>query len=148
MKEYSWNIEGFYKQDANEVGKELEKIGDELTPEKVVEVAKDENNILHEMFEWDDTIAGEKYRKMQAGNIIRAIRVDIVEDAEEKNKKVRAFVTTKRNSTYKPIEKVVKDIDQYALLLDKAYRELNYIKLKYENLKEIQELLADIPDVI
>ena len=143
MKEYSWNVTGFYKQDANEVGRELEKI-EVLIPENVVNVARDENNILHDMFEWDDSIAGEKYRKQQASKIIANISVKVI--AEDKpNKLVRAFVTTKKNSGFKPIEKVVKDVDQYALLLDKAYRELNYIKIKYENLKEIQELLENIP---
>jgi len=146
MKEYSWNVTGFYnKFDANEVGKELEKIKD-LTPENVVDVARDENNVMHDMFEWDDSIAGEKYRKQQASHIISNIHVKII--AEDKpNKLVRAFVTTKKNSGFKPIEKIVKDVDQYALLLDKAYRELNYIKIKYENLKEIQELLENIPQL-
>lgn len=145
MKEYSWNVTGFYKQDANEVGRELEKI-EVLIPENVVNVARDENNILHEMFEWDDSIAGEKYSKQQASKIIANISVKVI--AEDKpNKLVRAFVTTKKNSGFKPIEKVVKDVDQYALLLDKAYRELNYIKIKYENLKEIQELLENIPQL-
>ena len=143
MKEYSWNVTGFYKQDANEVGKKKKKI-EVLIPENVVNVARDENNILHDMFEWDDSIAGEKYRKQQASKIIANISVKVI--AEDKpNKLVRAFVTTKKNSGFKPIEKVVKDVDQYALLLDKAYRELNYIKIKYENLKEIQELLENIP---
>lgn len=147
MKEYSWNVTGFYsKFDANEVGKELEKI-ENLTPENVIDVARDENNIMHDMFEWDDSIAGEKYRKQQASHIISNIHVKII--AEDKpNRLVRAFVTTKKNSGFKPIEKIVKDVDQYALLLDKAYRELNYIKVKYDNLKEIQELLEDIPEVL
>lgn len=146
MKEYSWNITGFYnKFDANEVGRELEKI-ENLTPENVVDVARNENNVMHDMFEWDDSIAGEKYRKTQASRILAAIQVKIIVD-NEPNKQVRAFVTTKRDSNFKPIEKVVKNVDQYALLLDKAYRELNYIKIKYENLKEIQELLENIPQL-
>ena len=146
MKEYSWNITGFYnKFDANEVGRELEKI-ENLTPENVVDVARNENNVMHDMFEWDDSIAGEKYRKTQASRILAAIQVKIIVD-NEPNKQVRAFVTTKRDSNFKPIEKVVKNVDQYALLLDKAYRELNYIKIKYDNLKEIQELLENIPQL-
>ena len=146
MKEYSWNITGYYRQDANEVGRELEKI-EVLIPENVVNVARNENNILHDMFEWDDTIAGERYRRVQASKIIANISVKVI--AENKpNKLVRAFVTTKKNSGFKPIETVVKDVDQYALLLGKAYRELNYIKAKYESLKEIQELLENIPEVL
>lgn len=145
-KEYSWTISGFFKVDANEVGKELEKLGDNLTPDNVLEVAKDESNVMHNMFEWDDTVAGQKYRLWQARNIISNIRVNIISDDSEK-RKIRAFVTTKKDTVFEPIEKVVKDTDRYAILLNNAYRELNYIKYKYDTLAEIQELLKDIPEV-
>lgn len=145
-KEYSWTISGFFKVDANEIGKELEKLGDNLTPDNVLEVAKDENNVMHNMFEWDDTVAGQKYRLWQARNIISNIRVNVISDDSEK-RKIRAFVTTKKETVFEPIEKVVKDTDRYAILLNNAYRELNYIKYKYDTLAEIQELLKDIPEV-
>lgn len=147
MKQYSWNINGLYKVDANDVGKEFEKLGDNLTPETVLNVARDENNVMHSMFEWNDEIAGEKYRKHQAAQMICSLRVEIIKD-DKPTKKVRAFVTTKANTNYQPIEKVVSDTDRYQLLLDKAYRELNAIKLKYDSLSEIQELLADIPEIL
>jgi hypothetical protein len=44
---------------------QLQSIYDEqgvLTPALVVETARDENHPLHASFEWDDGIAGEKYR--------------------------------------------------------------------------------------
>lgn len=145
-KEYSWTISGFFKVDANEVGKELEKLGDNLTPDNVLEVAKDESNVMHNMFEWDDTVAGQKYRLWQARNIISNIRVNVISDDSEK-RKIRAFVTTKKETVFEPIEKVVKDTDRYSILLNNAYRELNYIKYKYDTLAEIQELLKDIPEV-
>lgn len=145
-KEYSWTISGFFKVDANEVGKELEKLGDDLTPDNVLEVAKDESNVMHNMFEWDDTVAGQKYRLWQARNIISNIRVNVISDDSEK-RKIRAFVTTKKETVFEPIEKVVKNTDRYAILLNNAYRELNYIKYKYDTLAEIQELLKDIPEI-
>jgi len=144
MKEYSWRIGWKYSQDANEVGKELEKLGDNITAEGVVNLARDNNSVLHDMFEWDDTAAAEKYRNQQARCIITSIQVSIVAD-EDKPRQIRAFVTTKKNTVYEPIEKVVKDTDRYAILLDRAYMELNSIKCKYAELKEIQELLKDIP---
>ena len=145
MKEYSWTTGGFnYKQDPNEVGKELEKLGDELTPKNVVNLARNENSILHEMFEWDDTVAAEQYRKQQANLIIQNLKITVIAD-DNTERKVKAFVTVKRNTVFEPIEKVVKDVDKYSLLLDKAYKELNGIKIKYRELQEIQDLLSDIP---
>ena len=147
MKQYSWNTGFNYSVDANDVGKEFEKLGDNLTPETVVNVARDKNNVMHSMFEWDNEIAGEKYRKHQAALMICNLKVEIIKD-DKSTKKIRAFVTSARNTNYQPIEKVISDTDRYQLLLDKAYRELNAIKLRYETLSEIQELLADIPEVL
>jgi hypothetical protein len=145
MKEYSWTTGGFnYKQDPNEVGKELEKLGDELTPKNIVNLARNENSVLHEMFEWDDTVAAEQYRKQQANLIIQNLKITVIAD-DNTERKVKAFVTVKRNTVFEPIEKVVKDVDKYSLLLDKAYKELNGIKIKYRELQEIQDLLSDIP---
>lgn len=145
-KEYSWDVNGYgYSIDANDVGKEFEKLGDNLTPESIVNVARDENNVMHNIFEWDDTIAGEKYRRQQANRLISNLQITIISDKKE-DKKVRAFVTTKRSSKFQSIEKVVKDVDQYQILLDRAYKELYNIKLKYEKLSEIQDLLKDIPE--
>ena len=146
IKEYSWTISSLFKVDANDVGKELEKLGDNLTPDNVVEVAKDENNVMHDMFEWDDMVAGEKYRLWQARNIIANIRVSVISD-ESNKRPIKAFVTTKRDTFFEPIEKVVKDTDRYSILLNNAYRELTQIKYKYDTLIEIQELLKDIPEV-
>lgn len=143
MKEYSWKVWN-YSQDANEVGKELEKLGDNVTAEGVVNLARNDKSVLHEMFEWNDGIAAEKYRNQQARNIITSIQVNIVTD-EDKPRQIRAFVTTKKNTVYEPIEKVVKDTDRYAILLERAYNELNAIKQKYTELQEIQDLLRDIP---
>lgn len=145
-KEYSWTISGVFKADANAVGKELEKLGDNVTPDSVLEVAKDENNVMHDMFEWDDSIAGQKYRLSQARHIIANIRVNIISDDSEK-RPVRAFVSIKRNAVFEPIEKVVKDTDRYSILLNSAYRELTQIKYRYDTLSEIQDLLKDIPEV-
>ena len=145
MKEYSWTTGGFnYKQDPNEVGKELEKLGDDLTPKNIVNLARNENSVLHEMFEWDDTVAAEQYRKQQANLIIQNLKITVIAD-DNTERKVKAFVTVKRNTVFEPIEKVVKDVDKYSLLLDKAYKELNGIKIKYRELQEIQDLLSDIP---
>lgn len=147
IKEYSWNTGYSYSVDANAVGKEFEKLGDNLTPETVVNVARDENNIMHNIFEWDDTVAGEKYRKIQATQLIKNLKINIISNDKKEKKQVRAFVSLERNTGFKSLEAVINDIDQYQMLLDKAYRELYSIKLKYETLSEIQDLLKDIPEI-
>ena len=148
MKKYSWSLDGLYKEDPELVAQELEKL-DELTPENVVEHARNnESSILHNMFEWDNDIAGEKYRKIQASSIITSIRVQIIDEKDEEKppKVVRAFVQMKKQSEYQLIETAIADVDKYQILLEKAYKELGQVKNKYTTLQEIQELLANIPE--
>jgi hypothetical protein len=42
-----------------------------LTPDRVIHYARNEKAALHESFEWDDTVAGHKYRIQQANALIR-----------------------------------------------------------------------------
>jgi hypothetical protein len=149
IKEYSWKTKGFISADANKIGKELEIIeqSKELNAQAVVDYARTHiDSELYSVFDWDDSSAAEKYRRGVASTVISTIRVEIIEDDKKKtNKPIKAFVQTTRLQNYEPIEVVVKDVDKYQLLLEKAYRELNSIKDKYTELEEIQELLADIP---
>lgn len=48
-----------------------------LTPEEVVEVARDPRHPLHGRFEWDDQKAGHAYRLAQARSLIRSVEVVI-----------------------------------------------------------------------
>lgn len=65
MDEIKWRIEGIFKANA---AKCLDEIGrdTEITPEQVLEKARDEQSELHKCFEWNDSIAAEKYRLQQA----------------------------------------------------------------------------------
>jgi hypothetical protein len=49
----------------------------ELTPDLVLADAKSHSSPLHKYFDWDDTSAAVKYRRMQAGKLIRSITVEV-----------------------------------------------------------------------
>ena len=51
-----------------------------LTPDLVVQDAEQSDSPLHELFEWDDGIAGHKYRIEQARQVITSVRVVITTD--------------------------------------------------------------------
>lgn len=48
-----------------------------LTPEMVVEAAREEDSPLHPCFEWDDTKASRAWRIEQARKLIRSVTVEI-----------------------------------------------------------------------
>ena len=64
--------------DAQVAGDELERVrkknGGAFTPEDVVEASRPKRAKLHKSFEWDDSIAGERFRVEQAKSIVRSIR--------------------------------------------------------------------------
>lgn len=150
MKKYSWKVGGasflVSDMDANKVGKELESLGDNITASGVVALARKKKSEMHDYFEWDDSIAGEKYREEQARKLIQLIEVTFTKD-EKDIKPVRAYVNVKRCSGYSPIEDVVQDVDAYQMLLDRAYEDLRIIKNKYAELQEIQEKLSFLNDI-
>lgn len=143
---YEWKVQGVWKQDANIVGHELEELAssNNLCPETVLEKAKDLNNPLHNLFEWDDSVAAEKYRLGQARQIIQQI-VIVNDNPNTENKSVRAFVTTSNNDChYQTITTVIQDPEAYEVLLARAKMELRAFKEKYKNLVEFKELFDEL----
>jgi hypothetical protein len=132
----------------NEARDELSRIAETegvLSPRTVVNVARDEENPLHDYFIWDDTEAAERYRINQASLLIRRVKIDIIKPNKETReleiKTTRKFVSPKslrgNNGSYKPVESVLNDEDLKNDLLETAKAELYALKKKYEALVEL-----------
>ena len=154
---YEWHEGVRLKVDADVVGKEFEKIEKKdgtITKESVVETAKSEKNPMHELFEWDDEIAGEKYRIHQAGYLIRMlVKVAANEPGEEVKKPIRAFVSVKPTSYTKKGEfidtfKALSQEDTRKVVLQNALKELIAFKTKYETFSELSEVMSAIDKVM
>jgi hypothetical protein len=65
-----------------------------LSPELVLDAARDEDHPLHASFEWDDSVAAEKYREEQAGRMIRASHyVTFLKEQDEEPVSVRTYIS-------------------------------------------------------
>ena len=60
---------------ANRLAKIANRNGGLLTPDLVVKDAENSKSPLHDLFEWDDGIAGHRYRIEQARQVITSVRV-------------------------------------------------------------------------
>lgn len=141
--EVKWKncVSNFHKADAQKC---FEEMGDkDITPEKVLDIARDENTELHKCFEWDDGIAAEKYRLSQARQIIRFLIVKPDERKEEEDN-VRVFQISSEPQTYQPIKMFVENEDEYKVLLKRAKAELVAIRNRYKQLSELEEVFAAI----
>lgn len=132
-------FERLFKADAQLVADEISSIEGDPTPDDVLNLARNENTELHKCFTWDDTVAAEKYRKYEARQILCKL-VIVEENKPEDRPEIRVFYKVEDTEGYKPTEFVVKQDDEYAKLLERAYAELRAFKIKYSCLKELREI--------
>ena len=125
---------------ADKVGEVLETIQNangKVTPEALVEASRDEDSILHGEFEWNDSIAAEKYRIDQARRIIMDVRIVQV-DGKKEEYNVRAFVSAPGGThEYVPIHMAIEKMDYREHLLDEAKRDMKAFISKYKRITEL-----------
>ena len=141
-KRYEFAVPRLYSITAEDAAKELERIKTKygkLDPADVVEESKDTSSVLHSVFCWDDDEAAKRYRERQAQDLIRNIKVTIVNKTV--NATVRAFVnvrtTTLPQRSYVSLYDAIKDDVAYADLLNQAKQEMASFVAKYSQIDEL-----------
>ena len=97
-------------KDKDLIAAKLAEIGEKygrLTPDLVLQEAKDPESILHGLFEWDDGVAGHQHRLFQARQIITSVRVVITTE----NKKI-STVYYVRDPDAEPMQQGYVSIDK------------------------------------
>lgn len=136
----------FHSADAQTCAEEILSIGEEATAKQIVDKARDNRTELHKCFEWDDSVAAEKYRIEQARDIVaNLVIVRSQEQVEKQEPEIRVFHKPTSTSGYKPIQVIVQNKDEYQELLKRAYAELHAFKMKYSHLQELDYILSLIP---
>jgi hypothetical protein len=142
---YDWKPGARVNADAEKVGKELESIGEEVTPAMVVKKAKSKKTELHKCFEWDDEKAAQQYRITQARHILATL-VIIPDQSEEGAPRqiVRRYenVTCGENRAYVPIEHVLKKEEWREELFSEIRIGIEELERKIEAIKEFDEVFA------
>jgi len=141
-------------QVAGEVCEEIARNGN-LTPKALVDASRPEDAPLHGEFEWNDSVAAERYRETQASHIIRCIEV-VPEQTEHP---VRAFISLptpdaesedgeesqdRPKQSYHSINVVMRSRDNREVMLAQAFRELVAIRRKYVGFIELADVFEAI----
>lgn len=148
---YSWKVYQ-YKVDPTIVGREFEKIEQQygkITSDYVLQDATPEASPLHELFEWDDAVAGHKYRLSQATNII--INLAYEPEKNPKPKPVRAFynvATDEKKGKFINVHSAFTNPDTRDIILQRARKELESFKEKYQNLSELADVFKKIDEFL
>lgn len=142
---YSWKTYG-YSVSAETVGKEFEKIEKQygkLTSDLVLQSAEDEDSPIHECFEWDDAVAGHKYRLSQATSLILNLAVE--PDKVKKPEKIRAYYNVSdstKKGTFINAKSAFENPDTRDIVLKRALREFKAFQEKYKNLSEFSQIFG------
>ena len=156
--DYEWDGHFNYKVDANTVGgivEYLERKNGSVTSEAFLEVAKSEDSPIHNMFEWNDKVAANKYRLEQSRKIICALKVVVVTDNEDKpEKKVSAFVNinppseVSTRSVYMNLNNALSNEDTRKNVLDRMYRDMQAFIDRYYTFDEVSNVIQAMSEVL
>lgn len=154
--QYKWKRNPKGKVDAQVAGEYIEEIKEKrggITPQLLVEEAKKKRSPIHNCFEWDNSMAAEQFRIVQAREILRFLVV-VIESETENDEEiyVRGFIAPLEKeedsqTSYLTISEVMADED-----LDKAYKqqilgELKAIKHKSKSYDEFSRVNRAIEEI-
>jgi hypothetical protein len=104
------------------------------------------------MFEWDDLLAAEAYRRDQARHVVRDLRVVVEDDSGVQH--VQAYVHVVRLEPAGPIEGyrltslIVQSLDEYEQVLGEALSALRAWERRYRHLSHLDEVFGVIRRVL
>lgn len=114
-----------------------------LTPQLVVDAARDAAHPLHTRFEWDDSKAAEKWRLEQASQLLRVTYRPIAGKPTD----LRAFSAVRGEDTptsdYVPTEEALADPFTRELLLRSMKRDWQTFKRRYDQMSEFASYVAE-----
>ena len=131
---------------ANEIKAIRDKHG-KLTPKLVLDTARSPQHPLHSQFEWDDEVAGERYRLAQARELIQSVRLRFVDSAGE-NRSARRYYAIRAADAdefdYDDVEEVMRDRFRRKLLLNEMQRRIDELVQQYGVLEEFWTVLQGV----
>ena len=163
---FAWKIAPAAGLSANIAAAELATIYQRdgaVTATAVVEEARTAVSPLHTAFEWDDAVAGEKYRERQAENLMRQLVVVYRRPSGEATQPTRFLVKVRgredeeveREETaialaphnYVPVKHVMDDADLRRRFVRQAYGELVSWRKRYQGIAELAAVFDAIDAV-
>jgi hypothetical protein len=146
MTQVKWGFMQF-KADPEKVWREIQQIGDQYTPQDVLEYARDPQTELHKCFDWDNTTAAEKWRKQQARWVCNSLVVTIIHE-DQPTREFRVIQHDAEDRVYRPVVLTVQNKEQYGRLLDMAKRELKAFKDRYAEIVELRNVIEEIERIL
>lgn len=124
--------------DPDAVAAEVRKLlaaHDGITPDILLETARKKTNPLHPLFDWDDSVAAEKWRTHQARKLARAIHV-IPQEVERPEPRP---IMVRTENVYRSVETVVAREDWYLQAMRQLHAKVSQAEQAVRQLREAAE---------
>lgn len=151
---YSYRRGFNFKVPAQVVGDTIEELSKHgaVTSQALLEVSRPEDAPTHNLFEWDDSVAAERYRLQQATVAINSIEITIVDESNGTAVQQAAFVNivekrVAKAGAFMPIEVAMSDDLMRDTMLRNAMNELKAFRKKYEQLSELTAIFDQIKKI-
>lgn len=146
----SINIDDLSAEDAHKELERIEESEGQLRPEAIVEAARPRSAKLHNAFEWNDKICGQKYRVEQAKLLSRSIKVRMQINDHEHN--VRAWSSirdegSRRRVYVKTQEALATRLTRDELLMQ-ALNQLRSWRRKWHDLNEMADAIPLVDQAV
>lgn len=129
-----------------------EKKGQMLTTEEVLDAARPEKSPIHGYFQWDDSLAAESWRMVQARNLVNHIEIQVVDVYGERQTKAFHSIEVEVEGVearryYVSVEMVGRDEYLRSKVIAGALAELKRWEMKYRDYKELESIFGEIAKV-
>lgn len=130
-------------EDARLIGNIItEKFNDHIGPEQFLEYSRPNSSPTHKYFEWDDSVAGERYRLEQARSLISCLVVEIEGESTKAFHSVYVEELDKRQ--YVAVDKARRIPQLWEQVVDTALKEMASWEKRYRHYKELALIVRAI----
>lgn len=120
-----------------------------LTAEQIITAAKHKKSQLHNLFDWDDNKAGDKWRLHQARILINEVKIIVGVKEYYAFENVSVEVKNKEHSKreYMTRSEIISNVALRQQVVKKAYEHLLYWKGQYQQYSEFEPIFEGIEEV-
>ena len=134
----------FKKEDAQAIGEKLNSLAEKsngvVTPEMVVEDAKDRSSIFHNLIEWNNEKASEQFRLQQARHIINHVfEVTVIEGKPHKHRSFFSVTNDSKQKVYVTVENALTNKNYKVQLYGRALTQLRNLQGMLEMMQQYEE---------
>jgi len=140
--------------EADVFGREIERIEEaigKVEPAAVVDAARDPASPIHAAFEWRDDEAAERYRRMQARNLIGGLVVTRVQ-IDQGERLVREFISVRATPAsalaYQSRDRIASSEEMTMQVINRARADFESVVKRYATTLALRVPLAKIQEAI